>query len=507
MRRGRGLKLCAVVGSALIAVLLLGKVTAAATACGFTTQRVQCGDLACDRVANICIACRTDSDCYPGAMHCDLASGKCRLRSFISLFGVRVALALLGAFSICSVAVIAGVGGGGILMPMFCGLMEISMQSAVGMSQSTVCGQCTLNMYLVVQQKHPDRSWDRPLVNYQYLSLLLPLGLMGTLIGGILSKFCPDILRLVLLFVLLSLVLYRTVRKMKAQYKQDTHAQQAIVQTDDANTASHRHNYGSNGVSHGCGTTKTADGAKRESREDTEAMPVSVQSPLAIERAPQPQYPKQEIAINVACLMVVLLFGTLRTHSACGGFMYWVCVLIPLTFLGTVFYFNREKLRQLAESDPEQLRFAWTRQSTVMYPMVAVVAGASAAVLGIGGGLVLGFVLNEVGIVPQEASVTSGMATFFIALSSALELLVTGRLEIDFGIAFSIAGLCSSMLGHVFMTYIKKHDLNYLIIGSLAFTVVGSLVALGSYGIYNTVIAARSGGSVMAFGRLCSRVN
>ncbi|KAG5494538.1 hypothetical protein JIQ42_02147 [Leishmania sp. Namibia] len=507
MRRDRGLKMCTAIGLALIAALWLSKVTAATTSCGFSTQRVQCGDLACDKVANICIACRTDSDCYPGAMRCDVASGKCKLRSFISLFGVRVVLAMLGAFSICSIAVIAGVGSGGILMPMFSWLMEISMQSAVGVSQSTICGQCTLNMYLVVQQKHPDRNWDRPLINYQYLSLLLPLGLMGTLIGGILSRFCSDILRLILLFVLLSVVLYRTVKVMKTQYKKDTNAQQAIVQADDANTPSHRQNYGSNGVSESRGPAKTAGGVKSESREDTEALPASVQSPLTVERPPQPQYPKQEIAMNVACLLVVLLFGILRVYSVCGGFMYWLSSLVPLTFLGVVFYFNREKLRQLEESDPEQVTFAWTRQTTLLYPMAAVVAGAAAAVFGIGGGLVLGFVLNEVGIVPQEASVTGGMATFFIAVSSVLELIITSRLENDFGIAFSSAGFCSSILGYFFMRYIKEHGLNYLIIGSLAFIVGGSLITLGSYGIYNTVISVRSGGSVMAFGRLCPTVN
>lgn len=506
MRRCSGFKLCTAIGLALIVVLLMSSASDAATSCGFSTQRVQCGDFACDKETKVCIACRADSDCYPGAMSCDVTSGKCKVRSFTSLFGARTILAMLGAFVVCSIAVLAGVGGGGILVPMFCGLMEIPMLSAVGMSQSTICGQSTLNMYFAIQEKHPDSSWDRPLINYQYLGLLLPPGLIGTLVGGILSKLCPDVLRLILLLVLLSVVLYRSWGTMKKQYRQDTNPSHVTVETGNANETSHRENHDNNDKSQRCELTEKAGGVKRELGENTEILSTPEQSPQSLRCPPQSQYPQQELSLNFACFLVLLLFNIFRTYAVCGGFLYWLCVLVPVAFLSVVFFFNREKLRKLAGSNPAQMTFAWTQRNSVAYPMVAVLAGASAAMLGIGGGLVLGFVLNEVGIVPQEASVTGGMATFFIAFSSALQLLITGSLVVDFGIVFSIVGLCSSALGQlVFMTYIKSHGLSYLIIGSLIFVVGGSLVSLGGFGIYNAVISIQAGGSVMAFGCLCAR--
>ena len=101
---------------------------------------------------------------------------------------------------------------------------------------------------------------------------------------------------------------------------------------------------------------------------------------------------------------------------------------------------------------------------------------------------------------------TGGMATFFIAFSSALQLLVTGSLVVDFGLAFFVVGLFATALGQfVFMKYIKEHGLSYLIIGALATIVGGSLVVLGGYGIYNAVDSSRAGGDVMAFGKLCAR--
>ncbi|KAL7699927.1 Sulfite exporter TauE/SafE [Lotmaria passim] len=498
-----------------IAVVLLvvcgGAVASEETTCAFRTQRVQCGDLACDKDTNVCIMCRTNDDCYPAAMRCDTSSGKCKVSSFTSRFGWGTVLAMIGGCIVCSIGVIAGVGGGGILVPMFCGCLSIPMQFAVGLSQCTICGQSTLNMYISVQQKYPDRSWDRPLINYQYLSLLLPLGLLGTLVGGILSKMCPDVLRLVLLFVLLSAVLYRTVQKMKAQYAKDKEAQEVTVEAGDAAAAapvasgSPRREYGSKDE------TANNDAPEVEKTpsttcEATAASPTSEAIQAAPVHAPQPQYPQQELMMNFLCFFVLLLFNIFRTWAPCGGFLYWLCVFIPLVLLAAVFHFNREKLRQLSETDPAQLSFAWNQNTSVSYPMVAVVAGAAAAMLGIGGGLVLGFVLYEVGLVPQEASVTGGMATFFIAFSSALQLLVTGSLVVDFGLAFFVVGLFATALGQfVFMKYIKEHGLSYLIIGALATIVGGSLVVLGGYGIYNAVDSSRAGGDVMAFGKLCAR--
>ncbi|GET91385.1 hypothetical protein, conserved [Leishmania tarentolae] len=506
MRQCRGSKLCNAICLAFMAALLMSSMYATADKCGFITQRVECGDLACDKEAKICIACRADTDCYPSGMRCDMSSGKCKMRSLRSLFGVRTALAMLCALIVCSIAVLAGVGGGGILVPIFCGLMNIPMQSAVGMSHSTICGQSTLNMCLAIRQKHPDPSWDRPLINYQYLSLLLPLGLIGTLIGGILSKLCPDLLRLILLLVLLSFVLYRTCVSLKRQYRKDARQAQVAAAGDDPSATSRQESCDKKDSSSKCEPGHTVGSAERELCENPATAQTPEKATLFIERPPQPQYPKWEISMNIACFLVLLLFNIFRKLAVCGSFLYWLCVAVPVVFLSIVFFCNREKVRKVAESNPMQMTFTWTRRSSVGYPVVAVVAGASAAMLGIGGGLVLGFVLNEVGMIPHEASVTSGMVTFFIAFSSALQLLATGSLVIDFGAVFFFVGICSSILGQfVFMKYIKKYGLNFLIIGSLVFVIGGSLAALGGYGIYNIITSIQAGGSVMPLGHLCSR--
>ncbi|KAF8307260.1 hypothetical protein C4B63_17g30 [Trypanosoma cruzi] len=151
-----------------------------------------------------------------------------------------------------------------------------------------------------------------------------------------------------------------------------------------------------------------------------------------------------------------------------------------------------------------RLVFHWSNSTTILYPLVSVVAGVASAMLGIGGGLVLGFILYDVGLIPEEASVTGGVVTLFLAFSSALSLLIESHLLIDYGGVLFACGIVSTILGQfVLMRIIKKYKLRFLIIAALVTIIAGSLTFLTSYGIYSSLNLTRSGGSIIAFGRLC----
>ncbi|CAD2218151.1 hypothetical protein AGDE_01798 [Angomonas deanei] len=467
--------------------------------CAYVTQRTQCGHLACNETTSTCSKCQQDTDCYPSAMYCYQSekdsdkAGTCQVKSFFSSdnFSFLTVLAMIFACLIGAIGVVAGVGGGGMLVPMFCICLSLPMESAVGLSQSTICGQSTLNMYFAVQQHFQnDQNWKRPLINYQYLSLLLPLGLMGTMIGGQLSKVCPDFLRLLLLFLLLSVVLYRTVIKMKQQYAEDHEANKATEVVVTSQPAEEEEN-------------ETNDNNNNEDEEEDDNNDNTNNTNEVSAKDDQEQYPKQELGVNFAAFFIVLFFNIIRQYTSCGGFWYWCCLLLPLLILGGIFYYAYTHLQQLTD---RQRSFAWNTNNTVKYPLVAVIAGAAASMLGIGGGLVLGFVLYEVGLTPEETSATSGMSTFFIAFSAALQLLVGGKLLVDYGLVFFIVGLCATAVSTFYLKKkIKENGWNFLIVGALAFIVGGSLVVLGAYGIYNAVVTSRLGGSIVAFGRLCPK--
>ncbi|KAF8279818.1 hypothetical protein TcBrA4_0105070 [Trypanosoma cruzi] len=434
--------------------------------CSRVTQTLQCGDLACDTDRGVCVLCNTSADCYPSAMQCK--EGKCVVKSFVSNFSALYVVALLCSVAVCSIAVLAGVGGGGILVPMFCLLMGLPMDFAVGLSQSTICGQSILNVLIAIRKRFPCAGCSRPLINYQYLTLLVPLGVIGTLIGGVLNRLCPDLFRLVLLFLLLTTVLYRSVRKMIAQYRKDQSERRG---------------------------TNTVSSAEEVSGTST------LDSPEEILHVTQPQYPWIEISCVVFSFIVNLSFGAWRSRTKCGGGAYIVAYCLPVLLNIVIFFCYRHRLSNMEKF---RLVFHWSNSTTILYPLVSVVAGVASAMLGIGGGLVLGFILYDVGLIPEEASVTGGVVTLFLAFSSALSLLIESHLLIDYGGVLFACGIVSTILGQfVLMRIIKKYKLRFLIIAALVTIIAGSLTFLTSYGIYSSLNLTRSGGSIIAFGRLC----
>lgn len=441
--------------------------------CSFLTQRTDCGSFACDAEKSICIPCSESSQCYPSRLECQVNTGKCELPGLIGSMSTGTFLALVTAALVCSVAVVAGVGGGGILVPMFILLMNVPMKTSVGLSQSTICGQSSLNMYLLSARKNPDTSWKRPLINYQYLSLLLPLGLIGAHIGGMLGKVCPDFIRLILLFCLLSIVLLRTIKRLKAQYAEDSavnNSATVIINNDE-----------------------------EPAREENS----SPSSPVVPERAPLEQYPRSELGACIGGFLLLLLNEIAMRMSTCGGFFYWFTAVVPIIGLCAIFYLVWNRLNTMSETTPHLLSFSWDMKNSVYYPSIAIFAGAAAAMLGLGGGLVLGFVLYET-LGPEEASATSGAATFFISFSSAIPQILSGVLPLDYCIVMFFVGLGSTSLGQfVIMSYIRKKGYRFLIVAALAAILSLSLLILGGYGIYNAAVTSHAGSSLFSFGRLC----
>ncbi|RNF04622.1 uncharacterized protein Tco025E_07931 [Trypanosoma conorhini] len=434
--------------------------------CTRVTQRLQCGALACDAIHGRCVACNASGDCYPRAMTCN--GGRCVVAGLVSGFSSHTGVALICAFIICSIAVLAGVGAGGIHIPMFCLLMGLPMDIAVGLSQSTTCGQSVVNVFLAVQKRFPSAECSRPLINYQYLTLLIPLGVIGTLVGGVPSKVFPDLIRLSLLFILLAVVLYRTVLKLVAQYRKDKAARRETAPSPSLE---------------GAGTADTLD------------------VPEEVPRPSQPQYPWLEILCVVSSFLVNLAFGVWRTRTKCGGGVYIVTYCVPVLANIIMFLWYRYRLAKMEKC---RVTFLCNAKTTILYPLVSIVAGIAAAMLGIGGGLVLGFVLYEVGLIPEEAAVTGGVVTLFLTLSSALSLLIEGHLLIDYAGVFFACGLVSAFLGEfVFMRLIKKYRAHFLIVAALVTITAGSLAFMSGFGIYNSLNLVHNGGSVLTFGRVC----
>jgi uncharacterized membrane protein YfcA len=123
-----------------------------------------------------------------------------------------------------------GIGGGGVLVPIYILIMRFSPKHAIPLSNITVFGGAVANTILNVRKRHP--LADRPLVDWDLILVMEPLTIAGALIGAILNKLLPEALLVISLVALLSFTSYTTLKKAIRMYKAETRVMKLAARGD-----------------------------------------------------------------------------------------------------------------------------------------------------------------------------------------------------------------------------------------------------------------------------------
>eukprot|EP01065_Artemidia_motanka_P052831 TRINITY_DN9639_c3_g1_i1.p1 TRINITY_DN9639_c3_g1~~TRINITY_DN9639_c3_g1_i1.p1 ORF type:complete len:902 (+),score=278.91 TRINITY_DN9639_c3_g1_i1:60-2765(+) len=130
-------------------------------------------------------------------------------------------LAVLLFPTVAAVATTAGVGGGGIYVPMLIIMCSFNPKSAAGLSQALIFGACSAALIHNVRRKHPTAGKEpgRPLIDYEMALFLSPMEMAGALVGVIINIMLPTWLLQALMFVVLGYTAYKTHNKGMEKYK------------------------------------------------------------------------------------------------------------------------------------------------------------------------------------------------------------------------------------------------------------------------------------------------
>ena len=179
--------------------------------------------------------CESDSDCDPPYETCSASKGECVHKSvfplealeFVGSFVLGIILALCNA---------AGVGGGGIVIPICIIFFRFSTTHSIALSNFNIFSASITRFILNFKSKHPLKLKKAVIVDYEACMLMLPAVLLGGLIGVQLNSILPDVVVLVLLTILLIFMTYKSVmqgiKKFRAENK-ERKAKQAIQETEE----------------------------------------------------------------------------------------------------------------------------------------------------------------------------------------------------------------------------------------------------------------------------------
>lgn len=222
------------------------------------------------------------------------------------------------------------------------------------------------------------------------------------------------------------------------------------------------------------------------------------------------QVPPLKLGVLVVMFAGVLFSDLLKDKAPCARWLYWLVVLslVPFTFVISAvvrrYLVRKFHAKEAASFVWQEGDVPWTERNTVVYPTVCSLAGLVAGMFGVGGGIVKGPLMLEMGVLPDVAAATCATMILFTAASASVIYLTFGGLSWDYAGAVFVLGLVVTLAGQgVCYWLMDRLQRRSIIIFSMA-----GLLTLSSVVIYweavTAVMQAINTHTLLSFGSICS---
>jgi len=292
-----------------------------------------------------------------------------------------------------------------------------------------------------------------------------PLILFGTVVGVLLNIVLPTLVIGVALIILLTYTAYR----MFAKAKQIRDKEKVIA-------------------------------ASRKSRASQIQNPNTQPLLSAAAQSDDPEiderYEKYPFDKNI---WLVVSWGSILTCAVlkneavgCGSYAYWLLEWAPLPLLTVITYFYGRRLVREHKDRPQSSYskgdIMWDDKNVIKYPAMSSIAGVAAALLGVGGGMVTGPLMLELGVLPEVSRVTSAYMILFTSSCTSMQYLILGRIQADEAIWYMAWGFIGAIVGHHCVEYLlKKYNSTSVLVYLLAWAVLASAIGMGAVDIVDVV--------------------
>ena len=396
--------------------------------------------------------------------------------------------AIVMTFVLCAIAAGGGIGGGGLLLPLFILLLAFTPHDASPLTNVTVLGGAIANLAFYYNRQHP--SGRKPLISYEVALMMESMTMVGALAGVLLNKIFPGWLITVLLVIVLGITTKRTLTKGLSLWRKESVA----LNRPDA-VVSLLPQADKDRISEALAEGEQLPETPGRDRTGLMASPQLSNLMLAERRSP-----KHDIGLLVLALFLCTLLSVLRGPNYassplrlhCGSAGYWGIIALQAVVLLLISFYTRQVLlkRQQERVDagypflPDDVQ--WTQSTSILYPLACAIAGLCAGLFGIGGGIVKGPLMLEMGMLPQVASATSAFMILFTSASAALQYAMLGDLRPTYAAALFVSGLCGTACGQILVgAAIRKYGRQSLIILIIAVIIGGSTLVMTVTGVMN----------------------
>jgi uncharacterized membrane protein YfcA len=429
--------------------------------CTRETRYDQCTEAFVCR-AGTCLECQVNRDCDEKfkCVTSEIGAGRkmCIPRDLATQWAWREVVCTVLIVITAMLSAAAGMGGGGVYVPLLLLLLGFSTKEAVPLSQAMIVGGAVVNVLMFSGDRHPKYP-TRPRIDYDVIMMMNPGLAAGVTIGVMCHLISPQWLIVTTLLITLAITLQKSAIKGMAAWNKES----AMLAAQSSN--------GQGGGSGGG----------------------NAQASIQIKLADFPAF-KEFVLDNTKPMLLILgcwatFFALNLAKAPQCSMMYWLQFfgMMMLCLVFTVA--GSHVIRSRPATDATEGLLTWTPTTMWLYPLLSVVAGFLGGFLGIGGGIIMGPLLLELGMTAEANQATTAMFVFLSSSLATIQFVVLGKTMPQFVAWFTTWVVVSTFFGQTGIDYLlRKYQRSSLIILSIAGIVAGSMVMMGfigSYEVYN----------------------
>ena len=378
----------------------------------------------------------------------------------------------------------SGLGGGLLFIPVLLLIMNFYPHEAIPISKIVIFAGAITSFIQNTKVKRPGRNSKA--LNYNLVIVNAPNLLLGTILGVTLNKILPNSLILFLLCMLLFFYSFKTFKTFLKIYREENSGELHSM-SSQFNTISQR--------------SVNNDINQQEER--------PVESEIYKDRFLLRWDKLKYIIIPFLIMAGLSILRESEIVSKCSA-IYWILMFSFLAIVLVYDYFiynhiqTEYSYRKIIGFPYDDRDINWTNQTIIKLCFIGFLAGFIAGVIGIGGGVVLGPILLDLGLHPIVGTVTTNMLVLITSSSTTFQFILFKMLNIEYGIICIIFSALGSYCGtYLVNTYVKKTGKQSFIVLVLFCVVIISAIVLPLSSLINILEDYNKGHNIFEFESLC----
>lgn len=347
---------------------------------------------------------------------------------------------------------IAGIGGGGLLLPIYLFLVGSPIDQSIPLTIITILGNCVVRFFYLWNKKIFNMN-KRYLVDLLPTLIIVPFDGNVSFIGVYLSLIFPKIINLFCVIFVMMFLFTKTYFKYKKVIREENTRENIIHYIDGISLPIQNIHY-----------IETNYGENSSER-------------------------NRNLIYLFLCIFGISIFAFIINNLEFCSFDYSLLLISQLVIFGCISLYNcnlviktyKKRKENNFSFIPNDIK--WNKKNTLKLGWFSTVTGILSTYLGIGGGMIMSPILLGMNMNPQVVASTLSLTTLFSSFISSLNYILVGKMPYEWSIIGFMIGMLSCFIGiNISEIIIKKYKKQSVIILALLLIILVSTILLSYKG-------------------------